>query len=516
MADLDYVKIVGRLGITRADGVDEDGNPDTVWCDSGSVLFEPIINYTKVAGGIPSPWMAGHAIIEATVDSAGYISLNGVEWLWLVDLGSSKMNPSIARDKAAYKVTFKNVQAAGADVTFPQFTFHPLPADLLPEGVTANDLTLLAPVPVAGGQSIVVGPAGKSVSAMSIVGGDLVTTLSDGTELNAGELPVGPGGSNEGVAGYITVDGPTKAALSDTIGAEVTAQTPKAVARLPLNVPTYDGNPSAGHPDVVHVPAGWNGYKYWMAFTPFPSAPRENPSIVASNDGVKWEIPAGLTNPIVPFSALPAGYDWWSDTDMVLSADGTTMMLYFRGTNQGVTNTCYLTTSTDGITWTPFQQVVAGIEESPAVVVEPGGGFTMFTCGENTIYRRTSADGITWAARTVITSRPTVPAPYVNVWHIDVVKVDGTYHALVDINTATGGPDPYRLFHWTSADGLAWTGPSTPAVPLSGSRFDKRGHYRSTLQPAAPASRPVRRVDLLDGRHPHHPRQRHLAHRLLR
>lgn len=271
----------------------------------------------------------------------------------------------------------------------------------------------------------------------------------------------------------------------EMVDTAVTERLPKVVASAPLDVPVYDGNPSVGHPDVLYIPGGWHGYTHWMAFTPFPSATRENPSVVASNDGVNWVVPAGLTNPIVPFSALPAGYDWWSDTDMVLSPDGTKLMLYFRGTDSGVTNTCYLTTSTDGVTWTSFVQVVASIEESPAVIVEPGGTFTMFTCGDNTIYRRTSADGLAWSARTAITSRPTLPAPYINVWHVDVVKVGSTYHALVCGNTATGGPDPYRLFHWTSANGLVWTGNATPSVPLTGGRFDKRGHYRSTLQPAA-------------------------------
>ncbi len=71
-----------------------------------------------------------------------------------------------------------------------------------------------------------------------------------------------------------------------------------------LTIPTYDSNPNVGHPDVLYVAGGWNGYPYWMAMTPYPSTDRENPSIVASADGNTWVVPAGLTNRVVP---LPAG-----------------------------------------------------------------------------------------------------------------------------------------------------------------------------------------------------------------
>jgi hypothetical protein len=252
-------------------------------------------------------------------------------------------------------------------------------------------------------------------------------------------------------------------------------------AHMPLEIPVYDANPSVGHPDVVYVPGGWNGYAYWMAFTPFPSSLRENPSIVASNDGVNWEVPPGLTNPIASLAdAVAAGYDYWADTEMVL--DGSTMVLYFKGTKTAVSNHYLRTTSTDGVTWSTPTVVITDAGVSPAVIIEPDGTYTMIELKDN-IARRTSTDGITWTAATLGT-RPTLPSPF-GIWHLDATRdSQGTYHALITASVPTGTA-PYRLFYWTSTNGLTWTGDTSPSVPLSGSRFDAQGHYRSAIMPAA-------------------------------
>lgn len=67
-------------------------------------------------------------------------------------------------------------------------------------------------------------------------------------------------------------------------------------------------HPNVGycHPDVEFFPNGFNGYKYWMVFTPYFGAVEnvqiskryENPTVVVSNDGLNWESPAGIHNPI--------------------------------------------------------------------------------------------------------------------------------------------------------------------------------------------------------------------------
>ena len=231
--DLDYVKIVGRLGITRADGSDPNEMPDTVWCDTGTVRFEPILPYTRIVDGTPVPWTAGHSIITASIDPEGYVSLNGTQGVWLIDLGSDKVNPKIPRNKGAYRVSFNGIKADGSTVEIPSFVMHPIP------GVD-NDITLMLPLPVAGGQSIVQGPRGDrgddgvSVDSLDVEAGNLLVSYSDGSETNLGPLPVGPGGSDEGVASYLASEtSESRVVLNAAFGSEIgTDGTP---ARTALN-----------------------------------------------------------------------------------------------------------------------------------------------------------------------------------------------------------------------------------------------------------------------------------------
>lgn len=39
------------------------------------------------------------------------------------------------------------------------------------------------------------------------------------------------------------------------------------------------------HCDVYYNPSGWNGYNYWMAYTPASGIVQENPYVVVSTDG---------------------------------------------------------------------------------------------------------------------------------------------------------------------------------------------------------------------------------------
>lgn len=112
-----------------------------------------------------------------------------------------------------------------------------------------------------------------------------------------------------------------------------------------LDVPTYDADVRTTHPSVIYVDAGWNSYKYWMAHTPYPAEARENPSIVASNDGLTWDEPT--TNPIEPEPA-EAPMEYNSDVDLVLKED--TLFLFWRFSDFDST-WFYYKYSVNGTTW---------------------------------------------------------------------------------------------------------------------------------------------------------------------
>ncbi len=120
-------------------------------------------------------------------------------------------------------------------------------------------------------------------------------------------------------------------------------------ANHPLNItpytyPTVDSKKEILHPDVIYISSGWNGYKYWMSYTPMPDAGNdyETPCLAVSNDGINWIDPPGLTNPVWPDP--PTGY--LADSDIIL-IDGIMHMVWRDSSLMKVMHS----TSSDGITW---------------------------------------------------------------------------------------------------------------------------------------------------------------------
>ncbi|WP_300680778.1 hypothetical protein [Nocardioides sp.] len=201
MADLDFIYVVGRFGLVVADGDDAGTDPDTVWCDAGTVNLTPLTTYAKVAGGSPIGWNSGHAVYPATLDNSGYLTRSGSRWIRVVDMTSDKVNPQIPAGKATHTVEYAGVKAAGtvvkypsqdvriaADTASPIETAEEATALGLPIGTLVCDLVKLLPVPTSSGTPIVQGPRGFGVEAASVDGQDLVLTLGSGAEVRT-ELP---------------------------------------------------------------------------------------------------------------------------------------------------------------------------------------------------------------------------------------------------------------------------------------------------------------------------------------
>lgn len=187
-SDLDYAKVTGRLGATFGDGDDTGDNPDIVWCDEGTVRITPLITYTKVAGAVV-PWSAGMGVINATINSEGYLTYRGKPFVMVVDLTSDKVNPKIGANKATHRLEFMGVKAGGVAIQFPGSTVRFTMAGT--DGLGRNDITDLMEVLPGAAEPIYRGPAGEPG-------------------------PPGPGAANEDVAGYVSEDGPTKTALAAT------------------------------------------------------------------------------------------------------------------------------------------------------------------------------------------------------------------------------------------------------------------------------------------------------------
>lgn len=263
----------------------------------------------------------------------------------------------------------------------------------------------------------------------------------------------------------------------------------------PLTIPTYEGSGHAIHPGVVVLDAPFGGYTHWMGFTPYPNGDdtKENPSVVASNDGITWVVPTGLTNPLDPVEGDPPmaiGSLYNSDTDLV-HHDGTLYLFWRRYDSAGSGETIYLRTSNDGVSWTPRQVVLndprAGRNIiSPSVVREPDGTWRIwYGWGNPATIRHRAATSPTgpWSAPTTCTV--TGLEPYRHIWHLDVIPWDGIYLGLwATTKSGTTNIDG-ALYCAVSTDGLTWQVGrcliqpvrSAPGIPQ---RWDSGVIYRCT------------------------------------
>ena len=246
-----------------------------------------------------------------------------------------------------------------------------------------------------------------------------------------------------------------------------------------LTIPTYEGSGQCLHPDVYYNADGWNGYKYWMAFTPFavtnPTG-TENPSIVVSNDGNTWVVPEGLTNPVV--AAPGSGYN--SDPDLLVDESGTMWLIYRTSVDVPTdTDTISVKSSTDGVTWsaaTPILVGAYGTVKSPAIIWD-GNQYVMFYSGEAPtykFYRRTCATLTgTWSDATEISLSRDSGDFLIN--HQDVIK-DGDTLWMIAAEWRT------VLFLAKSTDnGLTWTVGINPIMYPGKYAWESKIHYRSSI-----------------------------------
>ena len=209
-------------------------------------------------------------------------------------------------------------------------------------------------------------------------------------------------------------------------------------AMLPLNIPTYERSWQATHPSVLYFKERFNGYKYWMANTPYPyhNDDFENPCIVASVDGINWTTPTGLSNPIdIPTSEQIENKYHMSDCELVF-ANGKLECWYRLNVNGGL-DQILRKTSVDGITWSEREVVLDKATVgfyclSPSLIYEDGKYKMWYVGAQYQIYYIESISGEsgTWT-QPVIVTRNYATSPVttdMQPWHMDVIKdFDGKY-----------------------------------------------------------------------------------------
>lgn len=260
----------------------------------------------------------------------------------------------------------------------------------------------------------------------------------------------------------------------------------------PLDIHTFDGFNSPYHPSVLYFEESWNGYKYWMAETPFspkckPYRDRnECPSIHVSNNGIDWkEI---TSNPIDNLNEQEIEeLDYFSDPHLVY-ANGRLECWYRFTHREGFENKfnnlqLVRKYSYDGVNWSKREIMVnlpakegdplGNMVVSPAIIYENGKYRMWYVNSESRGHRELayseSVDGQFWGKRRYCTLHNCNNIP----WHIDVNVIDNCYY-LLNYNFN-------ELTLWESKNGFEFTFIKSVLKPGPVGSFYSNGLYRSCI-----------------------------------
>jgi hypothetical protein len=231
------------------------------------------------------------------------------------------------------------------------------------------------------------------------------------------------------------------------------------------------------HPDIYIFDEPWNGWTHWMVYTPYPDSNNafENPSIEVSNNGIDWQAPEGVTNPLVP---KPSGqaHAFSSDPELIYETTTDTLNIIYRTSfDTPSAQELLLLTSSDGVNWSGPTQILevddADEKLASPTIVWTGSEYFMIT-------HTTTPD--TWPYRTA----PSLSGPWSDdgicsvlnrpdvLWHQKMRIVDGKFRMLAQLGGSGGG----ALWWLESDDGINWDFDE-------GEQVTTGGNYRSTFWP---------------------------------
>lgn len=271
------------------------------------------------------------------------------------------------------------------------------------------------------------------------------------------------------------------AALADT-GTQLSSLE-TANAKDELSLVNYLGNKQNIHSKVLYFPESWNGYKYWMAYTPYPNADTtaENPCIAVSNDKFTWTVPEGLVNPLDPAPAN--GYN--SDTHLLYRKDIDTLEIWWRHAEEDIsTATLYRKTTKTGKEWTPKESLFVlnplSTKDmlSPAAIFEDGK-YKVWSClkGKVRYCESTDSTGRSWTPNTELA----IDWGNLSAWHLDVIKSELGYEMVVCAYEPGGDNNTADLYYLVQ-NGNSFTKPK-PIIRRSKNKtsIDYTGIYRSCI-----------------------------------
>lgn len=267
----------------------------------------------------------------------------------------------------------------------------------------------------------------------------------------------------------------------------------RKLCKSKLDIISSYGDDQAFHPKVLNFKKPWNGYRYWMAYTPYPGADqrKENPHVCVSNDKVHWKPFEGKNravalDPLIPFQDPDRQYN--SDTHLVYRKDINTLECYWRQVdNRTRIDKILKRTTTDGIHWSDAKEVLvsdANVDGilSPAILYE-NGIYKMWTVNYKKkfpVLYRESKDGYHWNKPVKIQLR--YPSKKLRSWHLDVIHTRKGYEMLVVAFQKGHKHREMNLYYTSSKNERDFKKCITILKPSEKKKaWDNRGIYRSSF-----------------------------------
>jgi len=231
-----------------------------------------------------------------------------------------------------------------------------------------------------------------------------------------------------------------------------------------LDIPTYEGSGQMVHPHVVFSREQFLGYHYIMAMTPYPFSNNafENPSILGSQDGVIWDVPEGVINPVMGIPPDVAVGGHFSDPFVLRNGDN--LELWFRHTlgrspdgqpiRRNSHNRIYRSISTDLANWGEVETIFCCPDNAnhfmSVVVMHNDAQYRVwYTNFDSVLFYVESYDLENWSER----RRVNANLGGLGVWHHDIVFTGKRYEALFTASN-WGNHPTFRLFYANSHDGF--------------------------------------------------------------
>jgi len=241
-----------------------------------------------------------------------------------------------------------------------------------------------------------------------------------------------------------------------------------------LSIPTYDGSGQCVHPSVKYIPTGWEGYEWWMAFTPYKKCndKYENPSLIASHDGIRWVVPKGLINPIDP--TPKKGHN--ADTELVY--DGRNMLVYYVEIVKSHVVACHRRIVYPNMSIGAEENCTNFYPISPAIIRKSVNDWIAWYCDLRSLrlYSATSKDGLVWTNQTIVPTN----MPQLVSWHLSTLQIDNSYSFLIAAFTRVKDDNSHTKLYLGTA-----SGPKSiiKMVPILSPRVEWAGReiYRSCM-----------------------------------